>query len=52
MKERTITSTAATLTVTLTDMTRLPEVVAYASRREITLEAAIVALINSGLSHA
>jgi hypothetical protein len=40
------------LTVTLTTMTRTAEVESYASRRGITLEAAIVALINSGLSHA
>ncbi|WP_255606083.1 hypothetical protein [Mycolicibacterium xanthum] len=32
-------------------MTRLPEVVEYASRHLISVEAAIICLVNHGLSH-
>lgn len=39
------------VSIDLTEMTRLVEVVDYSDRRKITVERAIIELVNHGLSH-
>jgi hypothetical protein len=39
------------ITLMMKDMTRIREVVAYAQDHRITIEQAIIRLVNSGLSH-